>query len=161
MSLIKRHKGLAIVGGLTLVLIIVMFAIFARMIFSTGDSEYGQRLTGLVELDNKVTKEIVSSLLENDSVKDAEIRVQGRIIYTIIIFNEGTNLDKAKEIANGTVIKYSDSVLEDYDLGFFIKEDVENTEDEVKVGFVSAGTKHPSMDMVSWTKKQVSYEKEQ
>jgi len=41
MNLIKRHKGLAIVGGLTLILIIVMFAIFAKMIFSNGESEYG------------------------------------------------------------------------------------------------------------------------
>ena len=51
MNLIKRHKGLATVGGLALILIIIMFAIFARMIFSTGDSEYGNRLDNIVKLN--------------------------------------------------------------------------------------------------------------
>ena len=51
MNLIKRHKGLAIVGGLALILLIVIFAIFARMLFSSGKGEYGDRLNGLVSID--------------------------------------------------------------------------------------------------------------
>lgn len=152
MNLIKRHKGLAIVLGLSLILIIIMFLIFSRMIFSTGDSEYGQRLNNLTKLDNKKMDEVASSVLEEDSVKDTDIRVQGRIVYMTIIFNEGTKLDKAKEIANSTISKYEDDVIEDYDFCFFLKEDVDNSDDTEKVGFVVAGTKHPSIDYISWTK---------
>lgn len=163
MNLIKRHKNLAIIGTLTLILLIIMFIIFARMIFSTGETEYGQRLKGLEKLDKSVTKEIINDIEEDVSVEEATIRAQGRIIYTTIIFKEGTKLDKAKEIASNTISKYDEEILEDYDLGFFLKENVlesekeendEETEDvsSEELGFVVAGTKHPDNEKISWTK---------
>ena len=129
MNLIKRHKGLAIVGGLTLILIIVMFAIFAKMIFSNGESEYGQRLNGLVKVNKSDTNEIISEIKENESVEDIEIRIQGKIIYTTITFKEGTKLDKAKEIASSTISKYEEDIIDYYDFGYFLKEIVEDNEE--------------------------------
>lgn len=155
MNLIKRHKGLAIVGSLTLILIIIMGVICARMIFSTGKTEYGDRLNELVKLDKKITKEIIKETKENDTVEDITIRTQGKIIYTTIEFKEGTKLDKAKEIANNTLSKYEEDVIEYYDFGFFLKENVakpENEEEEAKQGFTVAGTKHPDTEKISWTK---------
>ena len=57
MELIKRHKGLAIVGSLALILLIIIFAIFARMIFSSGDSEYGDRLKNITKVEKNAIKE--------------------------------------------------------------------------------------------------------
>ena len=154
MNLIKRHKGLAIICLLTLVLVLVMFAIFARMIFSTGDSEYGTRLKDLTKLDKNITKEIIEELEGLEIVEDASIRTQGKIIYTTIVFKEGTNKDKAKEIANNTISKYTEAILADYDFGYFLKENIEPKEDEeTKTGFVIAGTKHPDTKVISWTKQ--------
>lgn len=152
MNLIKRHKGLATVGGLALILIIIIFAIFARMIFSTGDSEYGHRLDNIVKIDNNTTKEIIEEVKENDIVENITIRTQGKIIYTTIEFKEGTNSNKAKEIASNTLTKYDEDVIECYDFGFFLKEIMAESEDEVKQGFLIAGTKHPSTEKISWTK---------
>ena len=152
MNLIKRHKGLATVGGLALILIIIIFAIFARMIFSTGDSEYGHRLDNIVKIDNNTTKEIIEEVKENDNVENITIRTQGKIIYTTIEFKEGTNSNKAKEIASNTLTKYDEDVIECYDFGFFLKEIMAESEDEVKQGFLIAGTKHPSTEKISWTK---------
>ena len=156
MNIIKRHKGLAIVGGLTLILIIIMFAIFARMIFSNGDSEYGERLKGITKVDKNITKEIIEETKEIDQVENLTIRVQGKIIYTTIYFKEGTKKDKAKEIANNTLKKYTEEIMEDYDFGYFLKENIKETEvkegEEPKKGFVIAGTKHPETDKISWTK---------
>ena len=152
MDLIKRHKGLALVGGLTLILVVIIFIIFARMIFSNGDSIYGNRLDNLVKIDKKVTKEIISEVSSSELVEDINIRVQGRIIYTTILFKEGIKLEKAKEIANATLDNYSEKVLGYYDLGYFLKEVVESSEDKEKTGFVVAGTKHPQTDSISWTK---------
>ena len=64
MNVIKRHKSLAIVGSLTLILIIIMFAIFSKMIFSNGESEYGQRLNGIVKVDKNIIKETINELNE-------------------------------------------------------------------------------------------------
>lgn len=152
MNLIKRHKGLATVGGLALILIIIIFAIFARMIFSTGDSEYGHRLDNIVKIDNNTTKEIIEEVKENDIVENITIRTQGKIIYTTIEFKEGTNSNKAKEIASNTLTKYDEDVIECYDFGFFLKEKITQSEDEEKQGFLIAGTKHPSTEKISWTK---------
>lgn len=152
MNLIKRHKGLAIVGGLALILIIVMFAIFARMIFSTGDSEYGHRLDNIVKIDNNTTKEIIEEVKKNDIVENITIRTQGKIIYTTIEFKEGTNTNKAKEIASNTLTKYDEDIIECYDFSFFLKEMMPQSDDEVKQGFLIAGTKHPSTEKISWTK---------
>ena len=119
MNLIKRHKGLAIIGGLTLILLIVMFAIFARMIFSTGDSEYGNRLKGLTKLSKSITNEVIKETEALEEVEEVTIRTQGKIIYTTITFKEGTNLDKAKEIANNTLSTYTEEIMADYDFGYF------------------------------------------
>jgi len=160
MKIIKRHKGLAIVGGLTLILVIVMFAIFARMIFSTGETEYGDRLNGIEKIDKKITKEIIEETKELEQVEDITIRTQGKIIYTTILFKEGTKLSKAKEIANNTLSKYDEETMKDYDFGYFLKENIPESEEdkendkkeEVKTGFVVAGTKHPESKSISWTK---------
>lgn len=153
MNLIKRHKGLAIVGTLTLILIVIMFIICARMIFSTGETVYGQRLKGLVEIDKSVTKEIIEETKKLDQVEDITIRTQGKIIYTTIVFKEGTKLSKAKEIATNTLSKYSEEVIRYYDFGYFLKENVTQPEDEKKekTGFTVAGTKHPDKENISWT----------
>lgn len=157
MNLIRRHKGLALVLGLTLILVIIIFIIFANMFISTGDSVYGQRLEGLVKVDGNVNDSIVDELTALDEVDEADIRIQGKIIYTTILFKEGTTIAKAKEIASSTLSKYKDEVIEYYDFGYFLKENVlvSETEDEdtsEKTGFVIAGTKHPNNEKVSFTK---------
>lgn len=155
MNLIKRHKGLTIVGTLTIILIVIMFIICSRMIFATGESIYGQRLNGLVKIDKSVTTEIIEETKELNEVEDITIRTQGKIIYTTITFKEGTKLDKAKEIATKTLEKYNEKVIAYYDFGYFIQENVKITDDETetKKGFIAAGTKHPETDSISWTKK--------
>ena len=154
MNIIKRHKGLAIVGGLTLILLIVMFAILSKILFSNGDSVYGQRLKGITKLDKSITKDIINTTKELENVEDIEIRTQGKIIYTTITFTEGTSLDKAKEIASETLTKYEEKITADYDFGYLLKENLEDNKEteEVEKGFVSAGTKHPDNDKISWTK---------
>ena len=155
MNLIKRHKGLALVGGLTLILIAIVFIIFSRMIFTTGDTIYGNRLDGLVKVDKKVIRTVEDEILSNDMVLDVEIRVQGKILYTTIVFKEGTKLDKAKEIASNSLSLYDEDVIKYYDFGYFLKEEVEQkVEDDTngKTGFIVAGTKHPDIEKISWTK---------
>lgn len=154
MNLIKRHKGLAIVGTLTLILVVIMFIICARMIFSTGETEYGNRLDGLVSIDKSITKEIISETKELEAVEDISIRTQGKIIYTTIKFKEGTKISTAKEIASNTISKYSEDVIGYYDFGYFLTENVTKSEEdeEEKIGFTVAGSKHPDNENISWTK---------
>lgn len=152
MELIKRHKGLAIVGGLALILLIVIFAIFARMIFSSGGSEYGDRLNGIVKIDKSETEKLINEVKELTEVKDITVRTQGKIIYMTITFEDSVSKDKAKEIANKTYSYYDEKVVNCYDFEYFLKQDKDVAEGEEDTSFVIAGTKHPDNDYISWTK---------
>ena len=152
MKLIKRHKGLAIIGGLTLILLIVIFAIFSRMIFSTGKGEYGDRLKNIVNIPKDVTKKVLDETKEKEEVEDIKIRTQGKIVYTTIIFTENTSKDKAKEIAAKTLEYYDEDVIECYDFEFFLTQKEKLDEEGNDKSYTIAGTKHPEKEKISWTK---------
>jgi len=155
MELIKRHKGLAIVGSLTLILLVIIIIIFARMFFGSSNSTYGDRLNNIVKLDKSIADELIADLEEEEKVTDVFLRVQGKIIYITIKYSEGTKLAKAKEIANKTLEYYDEEVKNNYDFGYFLVEEVtevsEDDEEEDKTGFLISGTKHPDNDSISWT----------
>jgi len=152
MELIKRHKGLAIVGLLALILMVIIFAIFARMIFSSGDSVYGDRLKNVEKVNKSVLNEIKDKIEEYEEVEKASVRVQGKIIYTTIYFAEETKKDKAKEIAESTIEEYDEEIIKDYDFQYFLTQNVEVEEDEEDPSYTIIGTKHPDIDYISWTK---------
>ena len=118
------------------------------MLFTSGESEYGQRLNGLVKIESSLTKEIITEFEEKKEVEELKIRTQGKIIYITIYYKKGTKADTAKSIAAKTLEKYSDEVISYYDFAYFLKENVE----EDAEGFVLAGTKHPNTTAISWTK---------
>lgn len=156
MNLIKRHKGLAIVGSLSLILLIIILIIFARMFFGSSNSTYGDRLNNIEKLDKSIKEEIITDFKEMKEVNEVSVRTQGKIIYFTINYVAGTKVAKAKEIANKTLEYYDDDVKGSYDFGYFLVEDIvdatdhENEEDENK-GFLIAGTKHPDNKEISWT----------
>jgi len=153
MNVIKRHKGLAIVCFLTLILVIVMALIFGRMIFSSESSAYGNRLDGIPAIADNSISNVVDKIKENDYVIDASVRIQGKIIYTTIKVNEGTDKTKVKELCTSTISLYSDEVVKAYDFGFFVKENIAESSEAVSVGYVLTGTKTPKNETISWNKE--------
>jgi len=153
MDLIKRHKGLAVICCLTLILLVIIFLIFARMIFGGSNSLYGERLNDLVKIDSSLTDKLIEETESLEQVNDVSLRVQGKIIYITIKYKEGTKLAKAKEIATKTLTYYEDDIKNTYDFGYFLAEEVTNTEEEEKKGFLASGTKHPDNEAISWTKE--------
>ena len=152
MKLIKRHKGLAIICVLTLILLLIIFAIFSRMLFSRGKNEYGDRLNNIVKIDSKINKKLVSELKEDEQVVDASVRIQGKIVYIKIVYTENTGKDKAKEIAKKTLEYYDEEIINCYDFEYFLTQEPKLDEDGNDLSYVVAGTKHPNNDYISWTK---------
>ena len=152
MNVIKRHKGLALILFLTLILAGILFAIFARMLFSTGKGEYGDRLNGVEAVSDNELKEIKESIFKSEEVEDAKVRIQGRIIYMTIYVKAGVSRDTAKAIANRVLGDYSEEILKDYDLEFLVHENATVNEEGEDTSYTIAGTKHPSKDYISWTK---------
>ncbi len=152
MKMIERHKGLAIVGGLTLILIIVIFAMFSRMIFSNGKGEYGDRLNGIVAIPKDVTNKVIEETEAKDEVEDITIRTQGKIVYITITYTEKTSKDKAKEIASKILDYYDEEITECYDFEFLLTQKEKLNDDGKDTAFTIAGTKHPEREKISWTK---------
>lgn len=145
-DLVKRHKVLSIICSLAIILVVIMIVVLFSF-FVGGNDKYGNRLDGIeeVEVTSKDKKDLTASIKENDVVKDADVRVQGKIIYINIKFNEGTNLDKAKEIANSSIKEIDEEQLKFYDLGYFLTSEGEE-------GFNVTGTKNAKLDKISWIK---------
>ena len=130
MNLIKRHKGLAVIGTLTLILLIILFVIFSRMIFPSANSEYGDRLNGMIKLEKETSNKVLEETKKLKEVEDITIRTQGKIIYTTITFTKSTSKSKAKEIANKTLTYYDDEIIAYYDFQYFLTQKIELKEDE-------------------------------
>ena len=71
-------------------------------------------------------------------------------------FKEKFGIPRQSGLAKNTLSKYDEEIMDDYDFGYFLKENVKEVETEdnedKKTGFVVAGTKHPDLDTISWTK---------
>jgi len=152
MKIIKRHKGLAFVCLLTIILVMILFVIFSRMFFSKDKSEYGDRLNGIVNISKSTLEEVKAKILENDGVIGVTVRTQGKIIYTTITFDDKTKKDKAKEIATASISYYDDTVIGCYDLEYILTQKLELKEDEEDTSFTIVGQKTPDNDKISWTK---------
>lgn len=152
MELIKRHKGLAIVGGLALILFIIMFMIFARMLFPKGGSEYGNRLNGIVKINKEDTNKLIEELNNKEEVIDVNVRTQGKIIRVAITYNKDVSKDKAKEIANDTYSYYDEKIITYYDFEYFLTQEEILDEEGNNKAYTIAGTKHPDNDHITWTK---------
>ncbi len=152
MNIIKRHKGLALIGGLSLILLIIILIIFSRMLFSKNKSEYGDRLNNLTKIEKKVLVEVEKETTDLEEVEKVTIRTQGKIVYTNITVTEKTTKDRAKEIAKKTLEKYSEKVLKEYDFCFFVTQKPILDKEGNDTSYTISGTKIPDKDYISWTK---------
>ena len=150
-DLILRHKILTIICFLAVIGIIALGFIFLNM-FVSGSGKYGNRLDGIekVVIDSKEKREVVSFLEEKDTVKEASVRVQGKIVYINIVFTRDASLDKAKAVATETLALFEDEAKEFYDFGYFLTQvEVEDKEDK---GYMVTGTKNAKLESITWIK---------
>lgn len=145
---IKKNKGLFIVSLLTLILLIFLIVIFVKLLIGGSSNPYGNRLDGIddVKIDKDTYEGVKEELESSDSVSSAEVRIQGKIIYTTIVLNSTTSVDKAKELATKTLDNYKEEELKFYDFSYFLKWENEDGDK------VIAGNKHHANDKISWTK---------
>ena len=120
---INKHKGISIVVGLSIILLIIMIVIFVSLFFGGGGGVYGNRLEGIeeVKLTNKFLTEIKDGLKEDESIVDANVRLQGKIVYIIFELKSEVSVDTAKLIASNTLEKFSTEELAFYDICYLVK----------------------------------------
>lgn len=148
MSFIRKNKFVIIAIGVFLILVILAFQVVRMFFPAEGTALYGNRLDGIeeVELSNNKLNKIASALEDNESVKEASVSVQGKIIEVIITAQDDTTVDAVKGL--NTIIL--DALNKDekgfYDIQIFVTKDTDASD------FPIIGYKHYAKDDFSWTK---------
>ncbi|MGM9881867.1 MAG: hypothetical protein ACI31S_03375 [Bacilli bacterium] len=145
---IKKNKGLAIVLSLAIVLFIILVIIFIELLVGGSSNKYGNRLDGIeeVKINNDIYEGVKDELMDTGLVESAEIRLQGKIVYTTIVLKSDISKDKAKELASATLDNYTAEELNFYDFSYFLKWTGEESD------IVITGNKHHNSDAISWIK---------
>ena len=105
MEILKRHKGLTIVGGLAFILLILLIIICSKMFLSKNGGVYGNRLNNIEKISDGEIKKVTNAIEEKEEVSSVNIRIQGKIIIINIKYKNSTNKNKALEIANDLAAK--------------------------------------------------------
>lgn len=150
-NLLSRHKILAVICLLALIVIIILFYMFCS-IFVGGSDKYGNRLDGIeeVEISKSEMSDIADAIAKDDSVDSAKVRLQGKIIYIDIVYKKDVSKDKAKEIAVKSLDNFDKKEKEFYDFEYVLTQNVGDNEEDT--GFKITGAKTPKTDSISFIK---------
>lgn len=150
-DLLSRHKILAVICLLALIIIIILFYMFCS-IFVGGNDKYGSRLNGIekVELSKSDLKDVADTIEKDESVDSVEVRLQGKIIYIDIVYKKDVSKDKAKEFATKTLDNFDDDAKEFYDFEYVLSQIAGDGEEDT--GFKITGAKTPKTDSISFIK---------
>ena len=115
--------------------------------FGNGQTKYGDRLNGVVKIEDNKINEIKSNIQMDEKVASVSINVSGRIIYTKITFNNSATLVDAENVAVKSLEQYSEEEKNCYDFEFILYQD--STEE--KEGFRIMGAKNVNGSNLVWT----------
>ena len=148
--MLLRHKILTVICFLAFVIVVVLFYIFCS-VFVGGSDKYGNRLNGIekVEFSDKDLDKIEDSISKSDEVEKVSVRLQGKIVYINIVYKSDVSVDKAKEIANGSLENFDEDELKFYDIGYIL---TQVSMDDENAGFKINGTKGPKTEGISYIK---------
>lgn len=149
---INRHKGLSVLVGLSLILFIIMLIIFISLFLGNGENKYGNRLEGIeeVKLTSSFLNEVEKKIKEDESVIDANVRLQGKIVYIVFEVTSDISNDTAKIMASNTLENFSEEELSFYDFSYLVKwTNIVEEKEEIKA---IAGTKHHAKESITWSK---------
>lgn len=150
---VKKYKYYLIILGFILIFLIII-GIFAKdMFFSSNGSVYGNRLDGIEDypISDEDISLVVKNLEDNDKVKSAKVRIQGKIVYVTIDYKDDVSLDNAHEIAEKSLLDFNNDIKSFYDFQYILTQDDENTEEEDKK-FPTMGSKNVSSTTIVWIK---------
>ena len=118
----EENKVLLVLGIILIICLVVVVIVSLTYFYSSSDTVYGNRLdeTKNVPINNKLLEDIEEELKQNESVKEAEAYVKGKIVYVIINFKDATEMEDGKEIASSVLDLFNEDELNIYDVEFTI-----------------------------------------
>ena len=157
-SLWEKNQVLFVLVCILIVCFITIIVVASSFFVNGSSSVYGDRLK---DIDNHpITDEFKSSYLasinESKIVTSSDMSSSGRIIYVTIGFKKDTTLDEAKSVATSSIDKFSDNLINYYDVQFLLKCDASDNSD----GFTIMGSHNVSGNGLIWNNNTVESDSE-
>lgn len=150
----KEHRIFTMLMAIVVVCIVLIITVLVNVFYmGNGSNKYGNRLEGIkeVEISKSKQSDFENNIANNDKVKKADIRIQGKIIYITLEIATGVKLEEAEGIALKSLDEFSDEEKAFYDFNFTLKqEDTNNSE-----GFIISGAKNKNGTGLVWNNNTV------
>ena len=108
---------------------------------------FPRRLKGIndVKISSSTEKKLENEMKELSEVKDCNYRLQGRLIYINITFNEGVSIDTAREVSNKVLEYFDEDEKKYYDMELILTNENKDSE-----GYPEMGYKHKTSESIVW-----------
>ncbi len=155
MKWIKKNKYTCIA---ILIFVIVAIVGYKAMKVFFPDSKaayYGDRLDNKVKVENSVYDAVKAKISEQEFVKEAKVRENGRTIEIVVTVQDSTSIDAAKSISGLILEHFSEIQIGYYDFQLFVKKDSASENNFPIIAY----KQHNSSDFI-WTKDRDKTESE-
>ncbi len=131
-----------------IVCVFIIISVFVKYFFGTSTSGYGARLDGIekVEVTDTMKNDYKNKMLEDNTVKNADIKTKGKIIYITLNFNEGITLIEAESKALASLETFKEEYQAFYDFNITLEQD----KSETSSGFLIMGAKNSTGSGLVW-----------
>ena len=147
-NFIKNNKLVVVTFIICLIFVILVFAVKLTFFPDEGRAIYGDRLDGIekVEITDSDANDVIKSLEDLDTVKEASTDIKGRVLNVLITVNDDVDLETAKGLTTTITDNLEKKQTSYYDIQVFISKDNDDA------SFPIIGYKHQDKDGFSWTK---------
>ena len=147
-NFIKNNKLVVVTFIICVIFVILVFAIKLTFFPDEGRAIYGDRLDGIekVEITDSDANDVIKSLEDLDTVKEASTDIKGRVLNVLITVNDDIDLETAKGLTTTITDNLEKKQTSYYDIQVFISKDNDDA------SFPIIGYKHQDKDGFSWTK---------
>ena len=146
-----ENKILLVLAIILLICLVIFIGVSVTYFYGSNSDKYGSRLDASKELPlkNELFDDIKTELEKSESVSKVDTNLKGNIVYVNITFNEGTEAEAAKKVADVVPTLFNDDELAVYDLQFTIKSKGEN-------GFTLMGARNSNgSGLIVWNNNKV------
>lgn len=144
----KKNKILWVLLSILFICFVAIVIVVITFFFGGSKSVYGSRLDGIDNhpITESFKSEYEAGLEDDELISEVSIKTKGKIVYVAISFIDDTTLVEAQSKATASLEKFSEDILEYYDIQFTLKSGAtENSE-----GFTLMGARNASGSGVVW-----------
>lgn len=143
-KLTKNQKTLIGAGALLFVIVLIVM-LLKPLLFPAKGRLYGNRLEGInkVKISKSSEENLINVYKNIEGVKDARVRVNGKIIHLLVDVEDNADFNKLKEASTKVTENLSESEKAFYDVEVFFLGNGEN--------FPIIGYLHKSRSAFVWS----------